>query len=392
MNPAARVAAAIEVLDTWMAGGEGLDRVLASWGRGHRFAGSGDRRAIADLAYGAVRRRRSASWVARGSEDTARDVVRGALLLDGADVEDLFDGSRHGPARLSCDEPGVGRELASAPTAVALDYPDWMGAALEGVGAADLAALRLRAPLDLRVNALKADMATAVSTLAAEGVAVERQGLAPFALRVTSGATRIAQCRAYRTGLVEIQDVASQAVAAMAAPQPGERVLDLCAGAGGKTLAMAAHMAGQGAMDAHDIAPHRMRELLVRAERAGAAVRLVASQDLPAATQSYDLVMVDAPCSGSGAWRRNPDAKWRLTADRLAELQTVQADLMDQAAGLVTPGGRLAYVTCSLLASENAAQAKAFEARYPDWRALASRQFRLSDGGDGFYTALYERP
>jgi 16S rRNA (cytosine967-C5)-methyltransferase len=389
MTPAARVQAAIEIVDGWRDGGEGLDRVLTRWGRAHRFAGSGDRHAIADLVHGAVRRMRSALWVAGASEPgTARDLLRGSLLLDGVDPETLFTGERHAPAPLGEGERRPARPLGTAPRPVRLDFPDWLAADLGGIDDRVLEAMRARAPLDLRVNLLKARPQDAIATLAGEDIAAEPAPLPPTALRVTAGQRRVAGSRAYRDGLVEIQDAASQAAVDLAAARPGETVLDLCAGGGGKTLALAAAMAGRGRLCAHDIAPQRIAALPDRARRAGAAVEIVGTSALAGLEGACDLVFVDAPCSGSGAWRRNPDGKWRLRPDDLDRLTATQDALLLQAGTYLAPGGRIVYATCSILARENDARVEACLRRAEGTTVERRLSLTPLDGGDGFYAVV----
>lgn len=399
MRPGGRAQAAIEVLDAWLSTDEGLDRVLTRWGREHRFAGSGDRHAIADLVYDACRRMRSAAWVAGAVDPTrcpagtaapGRAILRGSLLLHGTDPAAHFTGERHAPAALSDVERAPARPLDGAPRPVRLDLPDWLEDELAGVDEAALEALRSRAPLDLRANLLKTDVAGAIAALAAEGVVAEPAGLTPAALRVREGARRVAGSTAFAHGLVEVQDAASQAAAAMAAARPGETVLDLCAGGGGKTLALAAAMEGRGQLLAHDIAARRIAALPARAERAGARVEIVPTARLNHLRGACDLVFVDAPCSGSGAWRRNPDAKWRLVPGELARLEEAQDSLLDQAAGLARPGGRVLYATCSILPRENRARVEAFLARHAGWRLCAARAF-MPPEGDGFFAALLDK-
>ncbi len=391
VTPAARVQAAVEIVDAWRSGTEGLDRVLTRWGRAHQFAGSGDRRAIADLVYDAVRRMRSAAWVAGAPEPApGRDLIRGSLVLDGIDPEPLFTGEAYAEARLTEHERRPARPLGSAPPPVRLDVPDWLEGELAGTDDAVLEALRTRAPLDLRVNRLKAEPAEAIAALAAEGIAAAPVSLSPLALRVVAGERRLASSRAYRDGLVEIQDAASQAVVDLAAAQPGETVLDLCAGGGGKTLALAAAMGGAGRLVAHDIAPARIAGLPERATRAGAPVEIVATSSLDRFAGTCDLVFVDAPCSGSGAWRRNPDAKWRLRPEDLDRLTAVQDRLLEQAAGLAADGGRILYATCSILRRENEARIAAFLAGGKR-REVSARLSVIPPDGDGFFGALLSR-
>ncbi|HLS19132.1 MAG TPA: RsmB/NOP family class I SAM-dependent RNA methyltransferase [Paracoccaceae bacterium] len=393
MTPSARIAAAIEIIDIWRAGDEGLDRVLTGWGRAHRFAGSGDRHAIADLVYSAVRRLRSAAFIAGVEEDEVdgRALLRGSLMLDGSDPARFFTGAKYAPSRLTEAETRAPEPLAEAPRAVRLDLPGWLETRLVGVEDDALAALRERAPLDLRVNLLKLDRAKAIEALEEDGIAVDPLPLSPTALRVRERPRLVARSRAYGEGLVEIQDAASQAAADLAGVRPGETVLDLCAGGGGKALALAAALQGQGRVFAHDASPARIAPLSERAARAGAEIEITESGELHRLAGRLDLVFVDAPCSGSGAWRRNADAKWRLTQDMLDGLLAVQDDLLDQAAMLAGPHGRVLYATCSLIRCENEARIDAFLTRNPGWRLSAAKTVTPPEG-DGFFAALLVRP
>lgn len=390
MTPAARAQAAIEVLDVWLSGSGGLDKILTAWGRTHRFAGSKDRAGIADLAYDALRRKRSAAWVAGTMSPTGRDLIRGALLLDGGSTADLFSGERYAPAVLT-DAEKLTRPLVAAPRPVRLDLPDWIDGMLGDVSEAELQPLRHRAALDLRVNAIKADIPKAQAALAEEGIQTETVPLADGALRVTEGARQVHRARAYLDGWVEVQDAASQAAAAMARVRPGETVLDLCAGGGGKTLALASAMQNKGQLLAYDRARQRLRDLPARAKRAGARVDIVDHDDLPAIQSRCDLVFVDAPCSGSGAWRRNPDAKWRFRPADLVDLKTIQTALLAKAAAMTAPTGRVLYATCSILPDENQRQIDRFLVEHPDWRQITAQHFTLGDGADGFFATLLSR-
>lgn len=387
MTPAARVKAAMDCLDAILSG-DAAERVLTTWGRQNRYAGSKDRAAVRDHVYGALRRRRSAAWV--GGADTGRAVMIGALVMEGADLAALCDGSRHGPAPRSAGE-GEG-DRARAPRGVRLDLPDWIVGRLDadlGPEATDAigAALRDRAPLFLRVNALRGGVAEAVAALAGEGIATAPVPGVPGALRVTDGAARVAASAAYATGLVEVQDASSQAAVLATAPRPGARVLDYCAGGGGKALALAA-LTGRAVM-VHDIDPARMSDIPARAARAGADLRVIAPQDMGGAG-SFDLVFVDAPCSGSGTWRRTPDAKWRLTPARLDDLCSLQARVLSAAAEHVAPGGRLAWATCSVLACENAGQVARLVAA-GGWRPAGGLSRLPGPEGDGFGLAIIEK-
>ncbi len=386
MTPAARHAAAIAILDRWLAG-EAAEKALTNWGRMNRYAGSGDRAAIRDIVFQSIRCRRSFAQL--GGAETGRGLILGALRAADEDPALIFTGDRFAPA------PLTGAEAAppAAPTGnAALDCPDWLRPLLDRALGDDapavLEALRHRAPVFLRVNLLRATLADAVAALQAEGIETRPGPLSPTALEVTGNARRVQTGPAYAGGLVELQDAASQAVVDLLPLAHGARVLDLCAGGGGKSLAMAARMPLQ--IFAHDIDPARLSDLPARADRAGASLRLLAPNE-PEILAPFDLVLADAPCSGSGSWRRAPEAKWRLTADRLAELCAIQDDILARAAGLVARDGVLAYATCSLLDEENADRIAAFLKTRPDWRCDLQRRFTPLDGADGFFVAILRR-
>ncbi|WP_435417418.1 RsmB/NOP family class I SAM-dependent RNA methyltransferase [Parerythrobacter aurantius] len=356
MTPAARVQAAIEVLDRVIeaARSEGApaDRIIADWARSNRYAGSKDRRAVRELVYGAVR---------VCSEVPASGRAAMLRLADGdAALRDCFDGSQYGPALLAQHEP----------VAAAGAVPEWLAEALTAseLASAEQAALMGRAPLDVRVNTLKADRATIA--LPEPGQALE----APQAMRFTSG-TAVEQWPAYNDGLIEVQDHGSQLACLAAAVQPGETVIDLCAGAGGKTLALAAAMEGRGTLLACDTDKRRLGNLPPRSARAGAGFVQTLLLDpgrelevLDSWRGTADCVFVDAPCSGTGTLRRQPEGKWRLTPERLGRFAALQDHVLDLATGLVKPGGRLVFVTCSLLDTEGADRFAAFLVRHPEWR------------------------
>lgn len=392
MTPAARIAAAIEILDRNLSGIP-AEQALTGWARGHRFAGSGDRAAIRDHVFDALRCRRSfAALGGRAGRPTGRALMIGALRAAGVDPATIFTGEGHAPPPLT---PAELRPDEMTETE-ALDCPDWLAAPLRQSLGADFASvmelLRHRAPVFLRVNLARIDRDAAQARLAAEGVATEPHPLAATALRVTEGAARLRRTAAYAEGLVELQDAASQAVVEMLPLADGQCVLDYCAGGGGKTLAMAARARLE--LCAHDAAPQRMADLPARAARAGQRVAILAGADLPA-RGPFDLVLLDVPCSGSGSWRRAPEGKWLLDRPRLAELLALQAQILDDAAPLVRPGGHLAYATCSMLAAENGAQVAAFLDRQsgrPGWHLVAQRDFTPLVGGDGFHCSVLRAP
>ncbi|TMM50063.1 RsmB/NOP family class I SAM-dependent RNA methyltransferase [Qipengyuania marisflavi] len=391
MTPAARVQTAIELLDSIIEAARGkgapADRILAEWFRSHRFAGSKDRRAIRELVYAAIRA--CGPVPANG---------RAALLRLGevdASIVPLFDGSNYGPAALEDDEQAAKGGIA----------PEWLEQRLAAsdVTGDEAAAMLGRAPLDLRVNTLKAQRPTVELPVDAEPTA------APNGLRMATG-TQVEQWAQWRDGLVEVQDTGSQLACLAVDAKPGENVIDLCAGGGGKTLALAAMMDNLGALIAADTDRGRLSRLPPRAGRAGATMiesRLLdpgREMDVLADLAGLaDAVLVDAPCSGTGTWRRNPEARWRLDEAELQKLAATQAHILDLAAQLVKPGGRLVYVTCSLLDQEGAGQFDAFLTRHPTFaphpltlplgtpRGHGVRLSPLSDGTDGFFIACAAR-
>lgn len=388
MTPAARVQAAIEVLDLVIAAartnGAPADRIVADWFKARRFAGSGDRRAVRELVFRAIR-------MCGEVPESGRAAM---LLLAERDLglAALFDGSNHAPSPImpgeSVAQPGVA--------------PAWLAAALaqSGVAGDEAVALLERAPLDIRVNSLRAGRAElppgGKRTVAAQG------------WRYPHG-TRIEDTEAWAEGMIEVQDTGSQLACEAVAARPGESVIDLCAGGGGKTLALAAAMDGTDRLLATDTDRTRLQRLPPRAERAGAAMiepRLLdpgrEAEVLADWRGGADAVLVDAPCSGTGTWRRNPEARWRLTPAQLERYVATQARLLDVAAALVRPGGRLVYVTCSLLDAEGADQARAFLSRAgPGWdvdmpvlaagapRGAGLRLSPYRDGTDGFFIARF---
>ncbi len=392
MTPAARVQSAIGILDLVIAAshakGAPADRIVGEWAKNNRYAGSKDRRAIRELVYGAIR--------ACGPVPQTGRAAMLRLAESDATLRPLFDGSRYGPAAIGPNEAPAADGIA----------PFWLverlaASAIEGDEAA---ALLDRAPLDVRINTLKA---------ARDTVDLPEQGeplAAPYALRLPTG-KQIAQWPAFRDGHIEVQDHGSQWACAMVGAQPGETVIDLCAGAGGKTLALAAAMENTGTLVASDTDRGRLSRLTPRAERAGAtnitSVLLDPGKEAEALADyrlAADAVLVDAPCSGTGTWRRNPESRWRLTADELARYGEAQARLLDIAATLVKPGGRLVYVTCSLLDEEGAGQVARFLDVNRNWQA-ATRDLPIGrahgggrrltpyhDGTDGFFIACLTSP
>jgi 16S rRNA (cytosine967-C5)-methyltransferase len=392
MTPAARVEAAIGLLDgviaSALAKGPPADRILADWFKANRFAGSKDRRAIRELVYRAIRacgpipHSGRAAMLRLAEEDPS-------LLL-------LFDGSNYGPAAIEDGELVAEGGIA----------PSWLAERLAQSDIAGPEALALldRAPLDIRVNSLKADRESLELPEAGELLPTAQGVRLPFG-------TQVEQWPEYAEGLIEVQDCGSQLACAAVGARPGETVIDLCAGAGGKTLALAAAMANGGTLIAADTDRSRLSRLRPRAERAGALVAETVLLDpgreleaLAAWQGKADAVLVDAPCSGSGTWRRSPETRWRLDDASLDRLTTLQRYLLGFAAELVKPGGRLIYVTCSLLDEEGAGQIDAFLAERSGWRAdppelplgrARGPGIRLTpfhDETDGFFIARLGKP
>ena len=395
MTPSARLAAAASILEN-LDFTRLVDPQLKRWQREHRFAGSGDKRAIADRVYTCLRQMRSAAGYAGGR--TGRALVIGSLVSDdglGVDAIAALCVGGYGLDPLTDEERVV---LSAAPVfeseAARVDWPDWlMPQTVRAFGAAaadELDALRARAPLDLRVNTLRCTLEAARASLAEQGMEAEPVAVSSTALRLPPG-TPVATSAAFAEGLVEPQDAASQAVVAFTQVEPDQTVLDYCAGAGGKTLALAAQMQNRGYLYAHDIDARRMEELPERAKRCGAKIiERISTEHLK--SEMYDVVLVDAPCSGSGSWRRDPLGKWRLTPERLESFEAAQREAVNTAAHFVRGGGTLTYATCSVLPSENDDQVARVLAGRPDLTledTLALWPHR--DGCDGFYAARFRK-
>jgi 16S rRNA (cytosine967-C5)-methyltransferase len=385
MTPAARLAAAIEVFAAIESERRPAADALKSWGLAHRFAGSGDRAAIAGLVYDALRRKASSAFLM--GEATPRAALLGMLRrergLDTDAIAALADGSRYAPPPLTDAERASldTTSLAGAPPHVLGDYPEWLDPHLAksfgGDRAEEGAELASRAPLDLRVNGLKASREDALATLA--DLKTEPTPWSPWGLRIGLAADAkspaIQAEPAFLKGLVELQDEGSQLAALFSGAAPGEQVVDLCSGAGGKTLALAAMMQNKGQIFATDDDKRRLAPIHDRLKRAGARnvqVRTPKSigTELDDLKGRMDLVLIDAPCTGTGAWRRNPDAKWRVRPGAIEIRLREQATVLDRAVQLVKPGGRIAYVTCSVLDDENGGQVGAFIERQPGFAVV----------------------
>ncbi len=383
MKQGGRLAAAIEVLAAIETHHRPVAEALKDWGVAHRFAGSGDRAAIGNIVYDALRWRASAAWVM--GADTPRALALAAIGwrrgIGAEGLAALIADDTHAPEPLTDEEKErlAAPDMSAAPDHVRADLPEWLAARFErlfgGDWVAEGAALALRPSLDMRINRLKADRPKVLKALARFG-AVETP-FSPDGLRIaaTEGEGRHPNVQnepAFQKGWFEVQDEGSQIAALMAGAAAGEQVLDLCAGAGGKTLALASAMDNKGQVFATDSDRARLAPIFERLKRAGARNVQVreAGAPLDDLAGRMDAVLIDAPCTGTGVWRRRPDAKWKLTDQALALRIGEQAALLRDAARFVKPGGRLAYVTCSLLPDENAEQIAAFLAAHADFKAV----------------------
>lgn len=431
MTPAARLAAAIEIFGNLESDRKPAADALKSWGVAHRFAGSGDRAAIAGLVYDALRRRASSAFI-MGAE-TPRAVLLGMLKRErGLDVDAiarLADGAGYGPSPLTDDERKAleTADLSKASAHVVGDYPEWLDAHFQksfGEAAAEEgAALASRAPLDLRANTLKVHPDKAAKMLS--DLEPVDGPWSPWALRVKLAADAksppIHAEPAFIKGMIEVQDEGSQLAALFSGAKPGEQIIDLCAGAGGKTLALAAMMQNKGQVFATDDDKRRLAPIHDRLARSGARnvqVRTPKSigGEIDDLAGRLDMVLIDAPCTGTGAWRRNPDAKWRMRPGALEQRQKEQAEILDRAVPLLKSGGRITYITCSVLDEENGAQVRDFLKRYPEFsivppadvvKALGERAAAfskaarltaegilmtpLTTGTDGFFVSVLKR-
>jgi 16S rRNA (cytosine967-C5)-methyltransferase len=424
VTPAGRLEAAIALLEAIEAApASPADAVANNFFRERRFIGSGDRRAVSDRVWRVLRSRRRLTWYV--PKATPRLLVAASLLTENwslAGVAETFSGDRFAPPGLERSEynalrqvEGQGLDHPDMPDPVRSELPDWlyprMLARFGDDLAAEMAALSEPAPLDLRVNLLKGTREEAQAALAAEGWEARPTPLSPWGLRI-EGRRPVTAGPAFQSGLVEIQDEGSQLIAALTDARPGMRVVDWCAGAGGKTLALAAMMANRGQIVACDVSASRLESAVRRLRRAGVNnverhVVVAGDKWAKRRTGAFDRVLVDAPCTGTGTWRRNPDARHRLTEQDLLELTRKQSSILDIASALVRPGGRLVYATCSLLQEENEGQVSAFAHRHPDFHLVPTARLLALEaaegnvemlsltparnGTDGFFAAVLER-
>ncbi len=372
MTPEARIAATIEILSDAEGATQPIDRFLKYWFAGRRFAGSKDRASISERVYGVTRNRAEYAWRMQG--DSVRAIVIGSLLAEGMtpdDIEALFSRGAYGPQVLTDDERNALHHAPEGepPNHVKGGYPEWLEPELQRAFGdrvvPEMQAMAGRAPVDLRVNTLQATRNDVLKGLRSLNYDASPTPYSPFGIRIPSGAGlgALRETPFFLGGGIEIQDEASQIAALVCGVKPGQRVLDLAAGAGGKSLALAALMQNKGEIIACDTDEKRLAQLAPRARRAGVKIirSRVLGKEKPQGT--FDVVLVDAPCSGSGTWRRNPEMKWRLTPEKLKAFASLQSHLLERAAVYVRPGGRLVFATCSILPIEQSDRISPFLGR-----------------------------
>lgn len=428
MKDGGRLSAAISVLSEVESRHRPVQVALRDWGTAHRFAGSGDRTVIGNMVFDALRHR--ASLAARLGDDSSRMAVLGTYALSWEKGLDgllaACEADRHAPEPLTDEEKQKISEAAERGVngAAAADVPEWLWSSFEGMfgdaAEAEGKALASRAPIDLRVNLIKSNREKLLKKLAhVHAVACEH---APTGIRINPqpGASRMPHVQAeegYQKGWFELQDEGSQLAAILAQAKPGDQVLDFCAGGGGKTLALAAAMNNKGQVFAYDAERLRLAPIHERLKRAGAhniQVKDPATSDMEAMKGTMDLVFVDAPCTGTGVWRRRPDSKWKLSEKALEGRLKDQQDVLEKACQYVRPGGRLIYVTCSVLPAENTDQVTAFLEAHPEFSSVSALQAwktalpevglpkyvndrgdilltPASMGTDGFFAAILEK-
>lgn len=428
MTPGARLQAAIDVLSEMAASSHSGDGIVRTYFRSRRYIGSKDRRDISARLWRTIRHRARLSWQLNLDQPSPRQLIlTDSVVNEGRTLEEvtgLCNGEGYNPPVLDDDETAtfaaaVGRDITDRPPQVSSECPDWMWPYFTDLfgdqAETELAALTEEAPVDLRVNTLKGNRAAAQAALAAEDLETVETPLSPLGLRL-SGRTTLGNSKAFADGWFEVQDEGSQLAALLTAAQPDHDVLDLCAGGGGKTLALAATMGGQGRIMATDNEAGRLNRARPRLKRAGVynvTTRVLDPENtnwLYKRRRTFDRVLVDAPCSGTGAWRRQPDARWQLTPKDLTKHIESQDALLTQGGRMVKPGGRLVYVTCSLLRQENEDRIEDFLERHEHFRALSvadiwksvlgtrypgrSKYLRLSPrrhGTDGFFITVLQR-
>ena len=385
MTPAAHIAAAIEILDLILAG-ENAENSLTKWGRSNRFAGSGDRHAIRDIVFDAIRQKNSLTK--RSRKISGRSWIIALLKKREVNLDEYFGASRYSPPKIKKWELDL---LPIKNESDLHDIPDWLWPkwkATLGIKANEVAnTLKERANIFLRVNISKVTRKVAIQALEQDGITSKLHPTVSTALIVNKGTRNIKNSEAYNLGLVELQDASSQASVLSLSKDQNGPILDFCAGGGGKTLALNAYL--NKPIFAYDVNFERMKDLNKRASRSGADIRIIKSNDLK--NSHYGLVFCDAPCSGSGTWRRDPEGKWSLTLQGYKRLLSQQENLLMTASQLVKANGKLVYATCSILKDENKAQIQKFLVNSKDWVFEQEKLFIPNELGDGFYFSIIKK-
>ena len=397
MRDGGRIAAAIEILDTLQTRHQPVKDAVRDWGKAHRFAGSGDRAWIGGLVLDALRHKLSVSHAMQ--DESARALALGTAGrvwgMSADELDEIFDGDEHAPEQLSeAERDGLARDISDAPMHVRGDFPEWLEESLVrafGEAAAEEGRLlSSRAPVDLRVNEVKTNFERAFKEVSSKIKAVSESPLTRLGMRIPLRDPRAKSAAAesipaYGKGWVEVQDLGSQVAALAAAPKEGMNILDYCAGAGGKTLALSALLNNTGQVHAWDLDWRRLRAIWPRLKRAG--TRNVQVHDgkenevLEPFVDAMDVVFCDAPCTGTGTWRRRPDAKWRLKSTALERRMSEQDTVLNKAQRYVKPGGRLVYVTCSVLPEENGDRVQAFLDTGAAFKPVSALEVIQSSGG-----------
>ena len=405
MTPAARVQAAIDILSGLEASALPADRFIREFFRARRYAGSKDRAAVSEAVYGILRGRGVLAW--QMGDDSPRALALAWVAREGSDVDLIFTSEKYAPAAITEEERRALKATRGEPPLWTVGaFPAFLeGELTRAFGdpvLREMTAMLARAPVDLRVNTLKETRDDVLDALRADGFEADATPWSPMGIRLGT-ANGLEKTPLFARGAFEFQDEAAQIAAMLVAPRAGERIFDLTAGAGGKSLALAALAHNEAEIVASDIRPQALQQLQTRAERAGAMIAID-----PAPRRQFDAVLLDAPCSGTGTWRRQPELRWRLTASRLDQLNATQDELLARAAAHVRPNGRLIYATCSILPRENEDRIAAFLRSHPAfhivradsvWRESAKppglaeffRASPLTTGTDGFFAAILQR-
>lgn len=411
MTPGARVSAAIEICLEIDDTGTAADKIIDKYFKRRRYAGSKDRRAISNRVYDTIRRKSRLSWWIQRSGSDLAPSARLRVIADLAlsekmrpeEIQQLFSGARHCPSALIDGEVALAEALAGRPIShhsempdcVEYEYPSWLESNLRAAYGetlpTEMSALNSTATLDVRVNMLKSTFEDVQSLLHNEQIKVEPTNLSPIALRIIDR-VRLGGTKAYNDGLIEVQDEGSQLISLLCDAQPGMTVVDFCAGAGGKTLALAASMARgktiKGKLIACDVFSQRLNRMKERLKRAGAnnvQLKVLSTENdlwVEQNAEMADRVLLDVPCTGTGTWRREPDAKWRLSPEDMEKAIATQRLILDSASRLVKPGGRLIYATCSILPDENEKQIEWFLSEHDDFRTMDASVIWANSVGD----------